>query len=305
VGGVNILILTVMDCSGAGYALMDAINTHTKHHARLIVDHLTRYRYSCDVVRPGLDKLWQLVEWADVYNFQVRGENMLPEDAPRKPVVKTYHGSEYRQHWHGENAQAKARGWMQTYLTVDLSQFGATWIGRPIPDLSYMYDPDPGFHIVHAGGPGKKHKRIRKGTNLVETIATGFEGATFDIFSEVPNDECLRRKAKASLYIDQVGPYAVGYGTNSLEAWSMGIPVISSAPAPILALMRERFGRLPFCPCHDADSLQRRIIQLRDSPELRAHWAKIGRQHVRRWHSPAIVAKRYVELCRKAIHEFA
>jgi len=304
---MNILNLGVMDCSGAGYALMDAINKHTSHEARFVVGRHTRYRYPTDIIRPGLDKLWRLVDWADVYNFQVRGDEMLPDGAPRKPTVKTYHGSGYRNHWRELNAKAKACGWVQTCLTVDLSQFGATWIGRAMPDLSHMYDPGPGFHVAHAGASGRKNwKRNRKGTSIVEAVAAEFEDVTFDIFREVTNDECLKRKAKAHLYIDQVGPYAIaGHGTNALEAWALGMPVVVWTSNEILDLMRERFGQLPFCACYDADSLRQCIVQFRDSPELRAHWTAIGRQYVQRWHSPAFVAERYVELFERAIDDFA
>jgi len=299
---MNILILAKSDYSGAGYALMDAINTHTLHKARLIAGGRTRYGYPADLIRPTQDDLWKLIEWADVYNFQA-GTELLPGGAPRKPVVKTYHGSEYRKHWGRENAQAKARGWAQTCLTVDLSQFGATWIGRAMPDLSHMYSPDPGFHVAHAAAPDRhgKGKRDRKGTTIVQAALAGLKDVTFDIFHDVPNDECLRRKAKAHLYVDQLGPYSMGYGTSSLEAWALGVPVVSEAPDEVLDLMRERFGRLPFAPCHDADSLRRCIVKFRDSPELRARWAIAGRRYVKRWHSPVFVAERYIELFERAI----
>lgn len=302
---MNILILAKSDYSGAGYALMDAINTHTLHKARFIANSRTRYGYPADLIRPTRDDRWKLMEWADVYNFQV-GNELLPKGAPLKPTVKTYHGSEYRNHRRRENTQAKARGWVQTCLTVDLSQFGAKWIGRAMPDLSHMYNPNPGFHVVHAAAPDRhgKGKRDRKGTTIVQAALAGLGDVTLDIFHDVSNDECLRRKAKAHLYVDQLGRYSMGYGTSSLEAWALGVPVVSEAPDEVLDLMRERLGQLPFYPCHDADSLRRCIVRFRDSPGLRARWSAIGQQYLQRWHSPAFVAQRYVKLFEEAIDGF-
>lgn len=296
---MNILILAAMDCSGAGHALMTAINEHTEHKARMAVGRQVRYQYPADIVGPTKQQMRRLVEWADAYNFHVRGEEMLPRGAPEKPTVKTYHGSGYRKQWRKANAEARAQGWTQTCLTIDLSAFGPTWIGRAMPDLAYMRKPADGFHVVHAGAPDRKGKRNRKGTDLVEQAEIIVKRTTFDIFREVPNEECLQRKAWAHLYVDQVGPRGLGYGTNALEAWAMGLPVIASAPPATVKLMRKVIGRLPFCPCYGLASLKRRIEQMRDDKAFRKRWAAIGRWYVQAFHAPELVAARYVTLFKR------
>jgi hypothetical protein len=298
---MNILILGAMDCSGAGYALMSAINNTTNHKARMVILRQKWHRYPTDIIKPTRPELMSLLEWSDVLNFQVRGEELLPPKSPKRPAVKTYHGSEYRWRWKRENARAKRLGWLQTCMTIDLSQYGATWIGRAMPDLSHMVNQLPGFHIVHAAAVDRKKKANRKGTDVLQDALMELDGVTADIFREIPNQECLRRKAQAHLYVDQVGPRGLGYGTNALEAWAMGLPVIASAPDKIKRLMRDTIGYIPFCPCEDAETLRRRIVQFRDDELFRTKWALIGKRYLQVWHDPARVAARYVELFERAI----
>jgi hypothetical protein len=300
---MNILILGVMDCSGAGHALMTAINEHTEHEARMVILRQKWHQYPTDIVNPSESELRDWVHWADVLNLQVRGEEMIPDGSPRRPAVKTYHGSEYRQHYNRENKRCRRNGWPATCMTLDLSAYGATWIGRAMPDLSHMLDQDAGeFRVVHAAAPDRKQKKNRKGTDVLEAALEGLGGVTADIFREVPNVECLARKAKAHLYIDQVGERGLGYGTNALEAWAMGLPVVASAPMSTRQLIVKRIGYLPFCPCVSETGLRRRIEQFRDNSYLLEKWAERGRRYVRRWHDPAYVAGRYVKLLERAVN---
>jgi hypothetical protein len=300
---MNILILGAMDCSGAGHALMTAINEYTEHKARMITLRQVRYHYPTDIICPTEEETRDWIHWADVLNLQVRGEKMIPDGSPKRPAVKTYHGSEYRRYYKRERAKCRRNGWLATCMTLDLSAYGATWIGRAMPDLSHMLNRDVGeFRIVHAAAPGRKHKTNRKGTDVLERALKGLDGVTADIFREVPNAECLARKAKAHLYIDQVGPRGLGYGTNALEAWAMGLPVVASAPMLTRELIVRQIGYLPFCPCSDVLSLRRRIKQFRDNLRFRQRWAYRGQQYVRQWHAPAYVAGEYVKLLERAVN---
>lgn len=296
---MNILILGAMDCSGAGHALMTAINQTTEHKARMVILRQKFYKYPVDLVNPGPKKILELAEWADVYNFQVRGEELLPPKSPVRPAIKTYHGSEYRRRWKMYNEQAKSFGWLQTCLTIELSAFGATWIGRAMSDLRSMVNPRDGFHIVHSGGSGKK--KNKKGTDiLLQALKKRMDGVTADIFEGVANAECLKRKARAHLCVGQVGPRGLGYGTSALESWAMGIPVIASAPERTEQMMRETIGYLPYCSCRDAATLRQWIIKFRDSPRVRRAWRRVGQRYLNAHHAPAVVAARYIELFEKA-----
>lgn len=308
---MNVLILGVMDCSGSGVALANAINSCTGHEARAVFMRRTRYRYPSDVLKPSPDELLTLIEWCDVLNLQVRGEEIVPDGAPRRPTVKTYHGTEYRWRWKKENAKARRAGWTQHCMTIDLSIHGATWIGRAQPVI-YRNPVHDGFHIVHAAAPDRKHKADRKGTSLVEAALSQINGITYDVFREVHNRECLRRKARADLYVDQVGPRALGYGTNAVEAWALGLPVIASAPVKTLAMMRTTFGGLPFLVCpRDANEgtivgfLRDQIWRLANDPRYRDKLAGRGLQHWARWHSPRSVARRSIALFEEAVCRFS
>ncbi|NIV39132.1 MAG: hypothetical protein GWN58_59865, partial [Anaerolineae bacterium] len=55
--------------------------------------------------------------------------------------------------------------------------------------------------------------------------------------------KCLQRKARSHLYIDQ---FLMGYGTNALEAWAMGIPVVAGAHPDLRDRIKAAVGFVPF-----------------------------------------------------------
>lgn len=109
-----------------------------------------------------------------------------------------------------------------------------------------------------------------------------------DLIERVPWAECLRRKATADIYYDQA---QLGYGSNALEAWAMGIPVIAGAADATLEEMQRRIGYLPFYPTSE-DTLFETIRTLVDYPGLREQYALGGSEYVRRFHShPPVVSQ--------------
>lgn len=291
---MNILIAARNDWSGAGYALMQAINEHTEHTARAICYNRTYLDYSCDVFAPQPDRVLQLAAWADMWNLH-DGGNLIPREAEPRPVVATYHGSWYRRNWRAVNPAADRLGYIQTCLTMDLTQYGPRWIGRSIADLSHSHIPAlDTFQVAHA-----PTGREKKGTDRIIEGLRGLEGVMLDLIEYVPNDECLRRKAHAHLFIDQMVDI-VGHGTNSLEAWAIGIPVISNASETVRKLIVDHIGFIPFYLTQNVRELREAVKLFRDNAEFYAHWQAIGARYIRRWHAPQVVAARFIELCEEA-----
>ena len=83
----------------------------------------------------------------------------------------------------------------------------------------------------------------------------------------------------------------------TLEAWSMSIPAISSAPDDLLLPMVREWGRLPFLPVTTVEDIAKALRYLRDDEAFYSQWVERGKEHGKIYHSPKVVARRFVQLC--------
>jgi len=291
---LNILSLGTWDYAGCGYFLSEAINTMTRHHSRAVRWNQSRLQFPHDILKPSLDELADLWKWADVVhvhdNVGVRDNRRRPspeiqmiEKLPPKPTVITYHGSRYRKYHEHFNRLANEAGWLQTCSTLDLTQYGPHWLPDCRPDLSRYVDRPEG-HFIVCQAPTK---RKPKGVPTVVEAMEGFED--FDLIEHVPWQECIKRKGRASVLIDQ---FWAGYGCNSIEAWTMSQATIGNALPEILKLYNKHIGYIPFvhCPC-EPGAIRAAVERLRDDPAHYQQAVKRGRQCWHNFHSPEATAK--------------
>jgi hypothetical protein len=270
---------------------MQAINAHTKHKARAISFKRSWIQFPYDILNPNKAQLRELLRWADVLNLHDEAASMLPEI--KKPVVTTYHGSWYRSYRERVNTRDRARGYIQTCLTIDLSVHGPMWIGRAMPDLSHLKRETEQFVVVHS--PTQRH---RKGTKTVIQALKGLD-VKLELIEKVTNAQCLKRKAKGDVLIDQIGPKALGYGTNALEAWALGMPVVSQAPTFVLKEFNRQVGYIPFAFPTATRTLKGIVAKMQADSEYYNDYLAIGRRFLLTWHHPAMIARKFVKLCEK------
>ena len=283
---MNILILSRADHTGAGYALMQAINEHTEHKARAICYKRTWLKYPVDIFQPSLMLLSSFMNWADVVNSH-SGAFIAPEWR-NKPVVMTYHGSYYRNHRQELDKRDKLRGYKRFGLTLTLAMHGLRWIGRPIGDLSHMRDPADEFTVHHCSTHPK-----RKGT---QQIVNALDGFNLDIVRQKSNAECLRRRARCHVVVDRFRDTIGTIGTTTIESFAMGLPVISWATPERMEYIESVIGYVPFVYADGAEQLREAAQRLRDDPVFYAACQRIGQRYVEEWHDPARIAGQFVEL---------
>jgi glycosyltransferase involved in cell wall biosynthesis len=110
----------------------------------------------------------------------------------------------------------------------------------------------------------------------------------FDLVEGVPHAEAMRRKRAANLLIDQVGDHgATGYGMNSLEAFAMGIPCMTSM-TPSLAEFLEPHPFLLTSP----ETIAGQLVELGRRPERLAELSRDGRAWVERTHGADAIVER-------------
>jgi hypothetical protein len=114
--------------------------------------------------------------------------------------------------------------------------------------------------------------------------------------------EALTIKATADIVFDQL---AWGYGCNAVEAWGMGIPVVSGADDWTLERMHQEFGKrgLPFVEASQA-TLVDVLRKLVESKDLRAKWGAKGLAHVRKYHDERPALARLAELYHRTIQTY-
>lgn len=287
---MNILIIANADHSGAGYALMQAINKTTEHKARAICHKRSWIGYDFDLFNLSHQELLKWVKWSDVLNLHDESLQYVPRT--KKPVVTTYHGSWFRSQKEKIIQRDKELCFVSTALTLDLCDESVRWIGRAIPELKH--NPNSDFTVVHA--PTQRH---RKGTaTIIEAMKQ--VDAKLSLIEKMPYKNCLKLKAKGHVLIDQVGNNALGYGTNALEAWAMGMPVISNAPDSVLWKIVSMCGYVPFLIARNKDDIIKHINRLKNDATFYHEWRDAGIKFVRDYHSENYVAREFISACLSA-----
>jgi glycosyltransferase involved in cell wall biosynthesis len=219
-----------------------------------------------------------------------------------KPYVLEFHGSSFRDDPNRHLREFHRRGKVALVSTLDLYLLAPNvveWLPQlqNVERLSKMRKPHKGQKVRIAHAP--TNRQIKSTDLFIEAVdrlkAEGYP-VEYDIIERVPWTECLRRKAKADIYFDQV---ILGYGCNALEAWGMGIPVVAGASDETLDEMERRFGHLPFYHA-TPETIYDALKELVEDPELRARYGQIGHDYVRKYHDEPVVVEQLKRIYRRA-----
>lgn len=231
----------------------------------------------------------------------------------RKPALLHHHGSLLRNHGATVLPEAKRFNMVQAVSTVDLLRWApeAHW-------LPTAYDLDELANI------GREHRRPADGKVRVVSCPTNaeykstalLEAAVRELQAEglpvelvlvsgKPWAECLRIKATADIYFDQIAVpkigYPGGYGCNAIEAWGMGIPVVAGADEWTLDRMAQEFdGPIPFYVA-TGETIVQRLRELVGDVKLRKSVALAGQRHVQKFHAEKPALTKLAELYGMAI----
>lgn len=286
---IKVLSLAQWDWAGCGYFLSEAVNQCTPHHSRASRTEQSTLKFPHDMEVLSGKNLRSLWKWADVVHVHdAMGYNKIK--LPPKPTVITYHGTRYRIDPDYYHRMDKERGWVGSVATADLTMFGLPLLPDCRPDLSQYVCPDDEFTVIHA-----PTKRDVKGTESIIEACKKLN-VKLDLIEHAPWEECMQRKGKGHLLIDQ---FELGYGCNAIEAWSMGIPVIANGTPDIILAMDECFSPLPFL--RPVDGLAETIDRLKWDGELHCLWSDVGHEHYKQWHSPEAAAEIAANLYRQAV----
>ncbi len=218
-----------------------------------------------------------------------RDVKMLKERG--KKIVSYYHGLDLRMRG------AIRPVWEATdlHITCEFDLY------RRFDEIGYLflpYDPDG---VPPARPEGERVRichapRIRsvKGTGriieVVESLARKLP-VELVLIENMPHSRAMALKATCHLAIDQIADGDMGYGVNSLETLSMGIPTVTN----LSEAYREFVPDHPFALA-DSDSLGKVLRELVLDPDLRARHAEAGPAWIEKRHHWLSVARRLHEL---------
>lgn len=226
----------------------------------------------------------------------------------RKPALLHHHGSLFRNNPKRMLDMARRLRFVQAVSTIDLQ--------RPAPELLHWlpsaYDVDEmyAFGQAHRREPDGKVRIVHcptnrelKSTALLEAAVRSLDDPTVElvIVEGKPWKEALAIKATADIVFDQL---LFGYGCNSIEAWCMGIPVVSGADDWTLDRMAHEWPAVPFEEANER-TLVDVLRAMVKSADLREDAAQRGMAHVRRYHDERAALARLVELYNAAIARYS
>ncbi len=134
--------------------------------------------------------------------------------------------------------------------------------------------------------------RKAKGTDIIISTVEKLKkdyNVELLLIENLPYKKAIALKKECNLFIDQISE--LGYGINSLEAFALGIPVLSS--------LSEEFKTL--CPGHpfievDNENLYDRLFYILKNPESLSELGLKGRKWVEEFHNPVNVVKKIHKL---------
>lgn len=294
------------DVGGCGIALKRAFDKYAPDwEARAVCRSEVYIKYPTDIVWPpggGRVKrqVIDLVRQADVLHV-MDNESALMRFAPYlrgKTTIVHHLGSHFRHHEARVSQVCRRYGAIEVTDSIDLLRPHVGWM--PVPaDFDALaklreeqYQPSDRIRIAHA----PTHRPIKSTKQIIEAVTELQKRypIDFDLIERVDNRECLERKARADIFVDQL---LLGFGMNVIECWAMGIPVVSGLMDPEARLRGLEMwgGRLPWADATPA-TLEAVIEHLIRDPDWRKDLGERGRRHGEEWHSEPAVVDRLLEL---------
>jgi glycosyltransferase involved in cell wall biosynthesis len=177
------------------------------------------------------------------------------------------------------------------------------------PNINFLFFPFDNTGINYINDEEYNHEQILK---IVHAPTNRLIKGTFEILSVIeevkkqrkiefvllenlPRKKVIDLKSKCHIAIDQIGNRGgTGYGINSLETLSMGIPTITDMNCGFDSWLSEN----PFIVANRGN-LKDKLIELIDNHNLRLKRRKISRLWVEKYHSYKSVFTEMFRLYRK------
>jgi hypothetical protein len=288
-------LTTGADTAGIGFGLSRVFRSEIRVRSMVATVNYIHYPVDFPYNRRRLERLYDAADVILLHNT-THGHDWY--DLTGKPTVLMHHGRTPIEKFLSVVEDANRIGAIQIGSTIDLSVYGPVEWAPPPVDIRAMRvfrKPGPRLRIGHA-----PTNRDIKGTDAfvqaMDRLSRRYDVEPV-LIERAAWTDCLKRKGTCDVVYDQS---ELGYGSNAIEAWAMGIPVLAGVVDPLVgSKMLETWGRLPFLETSE-ETLEADLERMIVDSELRHQYAERGTDHVERWHSYAAVEARLMPIFRAA-----
>ena len=312
---MNIVNVTGQDTGHQSYLLSRAINECTPHQSISFVRKAplgwpSDVLYRDEWKRPPdwICDYWKSADVIHVHRWSRKSHWCKPKKG--NGWVYHQHGLQLNMRLRQANFDAdKKHNALRVVSTLNLMPFVdwniERWFPRPIytfaRNMHMRTKSDGPLLICHSPTVVSRAHRRRKGTDIfidvMERLQQRYD-VLYELVSGVLHEEVMVRKARADILFDQLSPC---FGTNALEAWALGIPVIAGPNDETHAFFQEHLGEAPYVRAWDEGSLYAALERLIVDREYRLRMADIGWAYVNKYHNPSYCAEVAIRAYREAI----
>lgn len=216
-----------------------------------------------------------------------------------KPAVLHHHGTAYRSRAWYHHGLAQRMGIAEVVSTADLGEIhGLPVLPMPfdVEEVRSIAGPprEPDGKIVVTHAPTDRNvKSTKRVIAAVQRLAGEGHPVELDLIEGAPWRECLRRKARSDIFVDQL---ILGFGNNAVEAALLGVPAVvgvdparaRTAGIPIPESTRDRIvaeagGEYPWWEATEDDIVDR-LRALVTSGDARAEARERAQEYAERRH---------------------
>lgn len=279
------------DTGGQGFRIVEAFRRiDPSYEVQAMASKTSYIDYPTDL-KYDMNEMQRLYDAADVIHTRNNlGAYQHLDHNQGKPIAIHHQGTAYRTRPHYLDTVCREIGAVQCVSTIDLEVIhGHVWLPSPfdVPEMvrfgqEAAADRVEDGTIVVTHAPTNRHI---KGTRYVIRAVAKLQAeglkVKLDLIEGQAWRECLVRKARSDIYIDQ---FELGYGNNAIEAWLFGLPVIAGVTQPrVRDRMRELIGYIPFVEATERNVTDR-LRELVISKDAREQAAGVGIGYVREFH---------------------
>ncbi len=251
------------------------------------------------------DRVWQprvktFLEQVDIHSFDalildggsgfLRNASIIKSlKKPELKIICTYYGSDLR-----------TRGIIPDLHDRANARFTFEYDHTLLdPELTFLFYPYRNYFTPKATHP--PHNKIRighaptnraaKGSDIIlENLSRLQQHFPMEIvlIENMPYEKAMQLKAGCDIFVDQIGE--LGYGLNSLEAMSMGIPTAVELQADFEAYL----GKHAFININ-AGNMREKLEPYIKSAQLRQSLGTKGKQWVKTHHAPATISGKIMQ----------
>ena len=311
----KVVIFCQADWAGSAYQVVEAINSIGRIEAKQVVCHEHPYGYDAGIVLPAVgqeicvndcDKYEEALQVLDEADLIHTWNNELDDfyglynitrafngDFPNytdKYASCTMTGTWYRIHYPKINQHLKSVG---TKLVIQdpafiMDTIKSTFIPHAVDTSTFIPLP---IDLRDEGTIGCYHHQGTTANNdirLLKAILKNHDGWRVSMEQSSSNAERITMVAKCMFFMQNMDTNLIGYGRSTLEAMSLGVPVINGIPDIYYELM-------PDIPILKASPLSLHKVLADAITRDYAELSMQSRQHVEKYHSYKVIGEKYTQ----------